>query len=98
MPSPSRAPARARSGTGSCSPASRPPRTRRSPRTAACATWAAGPRRAADAPHTLAAAPARYARAMPYDEELANRLRELLADEDAITEKKMFGGLAFLLN
>ena len=35
---------------------------------------------------------------MPYDELLANRLRELLADEDAITEKKMFGGLAFLLH
>src|SRR3954463_6645917 len=35
---------------------------------------------------------------MPYDEDLANRLRELLADEDSVTEKKMFGGLAFLLN
>jgi TfoX/Sxy family transcriptional regulator of competence genes len=35
---------------------------------------------------------------MAYDEDLANRLRELLSDEDAITEKKMFGGLAFLLN
>src|SRR3954463_14479199 len=35
---------------------------------------------------------------MPYDEDLANRVRELLADEDGITEKKMFGGLAFLLN
>jgi len=35
---------------------------------------------------------------MPYDEDLANRLRELLTDEVAITEKKMFGGLAFLLN
>jgi hypothetical protein len=35
---------------------------------------------------------------MPYDEDLANRLRELLADRDAVTEKKMFGGLAFLLN
>jgi hypothetical protein len=34
---------------------------------------------------------------MPYDEDLANRLRELLADEEAVTEKKMFGGLAFLL-
>jgi TfoX/Sxy family transcriptional regulator of competence genes len=34
---------------------------------------------------------------VPYDEDLANRLRELLADEEAITEKKMFGGLAFLL-
>jgi TfoX/Sxy family transcriptional regulator of competence genes len=35
---------------------------------------------------------------MPYDEDLANRLRELLADQDGITEKKMFGGLAFLLD
>jgi TfoX/Sxy family transcriptional regulator of competence genes len=35
---------------------------------------------------------------MAYDEELANRVRELLADEDAITERKMFGGLAFLLH
>ena len=34
---------------------------------------------------------------MAYDEELADRLREQLADEPAITEKKMFGGLAFLL-
>lgn len=34
---------------------------------------------------------------MAYDEDLANRLRELLASEDAVTEKKMFGGLAFLL-
>ena len=33
---------------------------------------------------------------MAYDEDLANRLRELLATEDGITEKKMFGGLAFL--
>jgi TfoX/Sxy family transcriptional regulator of competence genes len=35
---------------------------------------------------------------MPYDEDLVHRLRELLADEDAITEKKMFGGLALLLH
>ncbi len=34
---------------------------------------------------------------MAYDEELAHRLRELLADEDAVSERKMFGGLAFLL-
>jgi len=34
---------------------------------------------------------------MAYDEDLAHRLRELLADEDAVTEKSMFGGLAFLL-
>jgi TfoX/Sxy family transcriptional regulator of competence genes len=35
---------------------------------------------------------------MAYDEDLANRLRELLADEDGVTEKKMFGGLAFLVH
>jgi len=35
---------------------------------------------------------------MAFDRDLALRLRELLADEDRITEKKMFGGLAFLLN
>lgn len=34
---------------------------------------------------------------MAYDEDLADRLRELLAGED-VTEKKMFGGLAFLLH
>jgi len=31
-----------------------------------------------------------------YDEDLANRLREALAAE-TVTEKKMFGGLAFLI-
>jgi TfoX/Sxy family transcriptional regulator of competence genes len=35
---------------------------------------------------------------MPYDEDLVHRLRELLADEDGVTEKKMFGGYAFLLH
>jgi len=35
---------------------------------------------------------------MAYDERLADRLRDLLDDEAAVTEKKMFGGLAFLLN
>jgi TfoX/Sxy family transcriptional regulator of competence genes len=34
---------------------------------------------------------------MPYDQDLANRIRELLAGEEGVTEKKMFGGLAFLL-
>jgi len=33
---------------------------------------------------------------MAYDEDLANRLREALAGE-RVTEKKMFGGLAFLI-
>jgi len=35
---------------------------------------------------------------MAYDEDLANRVREALADERAITEQRMFGGLAFLLH
>lgn len=34
---------------------------------------------------------------MAYDEDLADRVRELLADESDITENKMFGGLAFLI-
>ena len=34
---------------------------------------------------------------MAYDEELASGIRELLADEPALTEQKMFGGLAFLV-
>jgi TfoX/Sxy family transcriptional regulator of competence genes len=34
---------------------------------------------------------------MAYDEDLANRIRELIAGEKAVTEKKMFGGLAFLI-
>ena len=34
---------------------------------------------------------------MAYDEELAARIRALLADEPSLTEKKMFGGLAFLV-
>src|SRR5437763_17216156 len=34
---------------------------------------------------------------MAYDEDLANRIRELLADEPGVTEKKLFGGLAFLI-
>jgi TfoX/Sxy family transcriptional regulator of competence genes len=32
-----------------------------------------------------------------YDEELAERIRELVAGEPNLTEKKMFGGLAFLI-
>ena len=35
---------------------------------------------------------------MAHNEELANRLRECLADEAGLSEKKMFGGLAFLIN
>jgi len=34
---------------------------------------------------------------MAYDEELAARIRALLAGKPSLTEKKMFGGLAFLV-
>jgi TfoX N-terminal domain len=34
---------------------------------------------------------------MAYDEELAQRIRELVGDEPALSEQKMFGGLAFLI-
>ncbi len=34
---------------------------------------------------------------MAYDEELADRIRELVGGESGLTEKKMFGGLAFLI-
>ena len=34
---------------------------------------------------------------MAYDEDLADRVRELLLEESDITETKMFGGLAFLI-
>jgi len=34
---------------------------------------------------------------MAYDEELADRVRELVASESGLSEKKMFGGLAFLI-
>ena len=34
---------------------------------------------------------------MAYDEDLAHRVRARLAEQDGITEKAMFGGLAFLL-
>lgn len=34
---------------------------------------------------------------MAYDEDLADRIRELIGGEADLTEKRMFGGLAFLL-
>ncbi len=34
---------------------------------------------------------------MAYDEELADRIRELLATDHDVAETKMFGGLAFLI-
>lgn len=35
---------------------------------------------------------------MAYDEELAHRIRAVIGPRPGIVEKKMFGGLAFLLN
>jgi TfoX/Sxy family transcriptional regulator of competence genes len=34
---------------------------------------------------------------MAYDEKLAVRIRELVGSEPGVTEKKMFGGLAFMV-
>jgi TfoX/Sxy family transcriptional regulator of competence genes len=35
---------------------------------------------------------------MAYDEDLADRIRELLGAASGVVEKRMFGGLAFLVN
>ncbi|HJT23425.1 MAG TPA: TfoX/Sxy family protein [bacterium] len=35
---------------------------------------------------------------MAYDEKLADRIREALKGSKGVTEKKMFGGICFLLN
>jgi TfoX/Sxy family transcriptional regulator of competence genes len=39
-----------------------------------------------------------YDRAVAYDEELADRIREQLSGEPSVSEMKMFGGLAFLIS
>ena len=41
--------------------------------------------------------PCRTILAVAYDEGLADRIRELIAGESGLAEKKMFGGLAFLI-
>lgn len=35
---------------------------------------------------------------MAYDEDLANRIRQLVLIEPGVVEQRMFGGLAFLIN
>jgi len=35
---------------------------------------------------------------MAYDENLAERIRELIGSEPGLSERKMFGGLTFLIN
>ena len=37
-------------------------------------------------------------RFVAYDQELADQIRELVAGEDGLTQQRMFGGLAFLIN
>lgn len=43
-------------------------------------------------------APVRDTSPVAYDEDLADRLRSLVADEEGVSEKRMFGGLAFLIH
>jgi TfoX/Sxy family transcriptional regulator of competence genes len=40
---------------------------------------------------------AEYDHAVAYDEDLAARVRQLMSGEAGVAEKKMFGGLAFLI-
>ena len=42
--------------------------------------------------------PHRYRERMAHDEEVAERVRATLADATDVVEKKMFGGLAFLVS
>jgi TfoX N-terminal domain len=39
-----------------------------------------------------------YAWRVAFDEDLADRMRSVVAHERGLTEKRMFGGLAFLIN
>ena len=41
---------------------------------------------------------ARKAKALAYDEKLAQRIRKRLGKRAGLTEKKMFGGIGFMLN
>jgi TfoX/Sxy family transcriptional regulator of competence genes len=43
------------------------------------------------------AAPASRLRIIAYDEALADRIRDVLAPRAGLTERKMFGGIAFML-
>src|SRR5690242_3490663 len=55
-------------------------------------------RRSIRAAASAAARPAVYTVvAMAYDQELAGRIRQLIGSDPELTEKKMFGGLAFLI-
>jgi TfoX/Sxy family transcriptional regulator of competence genes len=45
----------------------------------------------------ISLAPCRTIATVGYDEDLADRIRQLVGSESDLTEKKMFGGLAFLI-
>ena len=64
---------------------------RQVPRATAPAATEAGARR------IVWPGPARYDRRVAYDEDLAARIRDLIGPDPDLTEKKMFGGLAFLI-
>src|SRR6266516_7652488 len=49
--------------------------------------------RAGEARLSASRAPCAMIVTMAYDEDLANRIRELIAAEDGYTEQKMFGGI-----
>jgi TfoX/Sxy family transcriptional regulator of competence genes len=49
-------------------------------------------------PCRVAGSRAGYSRPMAFDPDLADRLRSALAEEPGVTEKRMFGGLAFLVD
>src|SRR5580704_7902876 len=71
------------------------------PRSSGAASWAKVPsRNAGSVLHSplLVTKTGPTIRVVAYDEDLAERLRELLGSEPRLTEKKMFGGMAFLIN
>src|SRR5206468_5880153 len=73
-------------------------RPRRNARRLRAGTSRGQPRRAAGTGNPAAGSvPGSYS-GMAYDHELADRIRERVSGEDGVTEKRMFGGLAFLLH
>src|SRR6266498_2923907 len=54
--------------------------------------------RAGEARLSASRAPCAMIVTMAYDEDLANRIRELIASEDGYTEQKMFGGIGFMID
>src|SRR6266705_811617 len=54
--------------------------------------------RAGEARLSASRAPCAMIVTMAYDEDLANRIRELTASEDGYTEQKMFGGIGFMID